>query len=137
MGTSARAQRSCNQLLLAGDFCRHGTIETSRESSGIFSKQAACDRISRLLAHTISTEQCGRSTQPSRPSSIRTLLTVTGTKASHDWKPYISEVYQTAVAPHQLVIAIVVPIQDQVGKPVGILMAPYTLETMSRHLVET
>jgi PAS domain S-box-containing protein len=56
---------------------------------------------------------------------------------SRNWKPYISEVYQTAVAPHQLVAAIVVPIEDQAGKPVGILMAPYTLDTMSRHLVET
>ncbi len=54
-----------------------------------------------------------------------------------NWKPYISEVYQTAVAPYQLVVAIVVPIQDLSGKPIGILMAPYTLETMSRHLVET
>jgi hypothetical protein len=34
-------------------------------------------------------------------------------------------------------VAIVVPIEDQAGKPVGILMAPYTLDTMSRHLVET
>ena len=56
---------------------------------------------------------------------------------ARDWKPYISEVYQTAIAPNQLVIAIVVPIQDQSGKPIGILMAPYTLETMSRHVVET
>ena len=53
------------------------------------------------------------------------------------WKPYVSEVYQTAVAPYQLVVAIVVPIEDQAGKPIGILMAPYTLDTMSRHLVET
>ena len=56
---------------------------------------------------------------------------------SRNWKPYVSEVYQTAVAPHQLVVAIVVPIQDQGGKPIGILMAPYALDTMSRHLVET
>jgi PAS domain S-box-containing protein len=53
------------------------------------------------------------------------------------WKPYISEVYQTAVAPYPLVVAIVVPIEDQAGKPIGILMAPYTLDTMSRRLVAT
>jgi PAS domain S-box-containing protein len=53
------------------------------------------------------------------------------------WNPYISEVYQTAVAPHQLVVAIVVPVKDQAGKPIGILMAPCTLDTMSRELVET
>ena len=53
---------------------------------------------------------------------------------AQDWKPYISEVYQTAVAPYQLVVAIVVPIEDQGGKPIGILVAPYTLETMSRRL---
>jgi PAS domain S-box-containing protein len=56
---------------------------------------------------------------------------------AQDWKPYISEVYQTAVAPYQLVVAIAVPIEDQGGKPIGILVAPYTLETMSRRLVHT
>ena len=53
------------------------------------------------------------------------------------WNPYISEVYQTAVGAHQLVVAIVVPVRDQAGKPIGILMAPCTLDTMSRELVET
>jgi len=57
--------------------------------------------------------------------------------AASQWNPYISEVYQTAVAPYQLVVAIVVPVRDQAGKPVGILMAPCTLDTMSRELVET
>jgi PAS domain S-box-containing protein len=56
---------------------------------------------------------------------------------TREWKPYISEVYQTAVAPYQLVVAVVVPIEDRTGKPVGILMAPYTLAAMSRHLVES
>jgi PAS domain S-box-containing protein len=54
---------------------------------------------------------------------------------ARDWKPYVSEVYQTAVPPYQLVVAIAVPVRDKEGKPVGILMAPYTLETMSRRLV--
>jgi PAS domain S-box-containing protein len=54
---------------------------------------------------------------------------------ARDWKPYVSEVYQTAVAPYQLVVAIVVPVRDEAGNPIGILMAPYTLETMSRRLV--
>jgi PAS domain S-box-containing protein len=53
------------------------------------------------------------------------------------WSPYVSEVYQTAVAPLQLVVAIAVPVKDQAGKLVGILMAPCTLDTMSRELVET
>ena len=56
---------------------------------------------------------------------------------ARDWKPYVSEVYQTAVAPYQLVVAIAVPVRDEAGKPIGILMAPYTLETMSRRLVGT
>ena len=57
--------------------------------------------------------------------------------AAREWKPYVSEVYQTAIAPYQLVVAIVVPVRDEAGKPIGILMAPYTLETMSRRLVAT
>ncbi len=56
---------------------------------------------------------------------------------SREWKPYISEVYQTAVSPNALVAAMVVPIKDAKGKPVGILMAPYSLDIMSRRLVET
>jgi PAS domain S-box-containing protein len=56
---------------------------------------------------------------------------------ARQWNPYISEVYQTAVAPYQLVVAIVVPVRDTAGTPVGILMAPYALDTMSRQLVET
>jgi PAS domain S-box-containing protein len=55
---------------------------------------------------------------------------------TREWKPYVSEVYQTDVVPRQLVVAIVVPIEDYAGKPVGILMAPYALDTMSRRLVE-
>jgi len=53
------------------------------------------------------------------------------------WNPYISEVYQSVVGTHQLVVAIVVPVRDATGKPIGILMAPCTLDTMSRQLVET
>ena len=53
------------------------------------------------------------------------------------WKPYVSEIYETAVTPHQLVVAIAVPIRDSEGKPVGILMAPYALNTISRWLGET
>jgi PAS domain S-box-containing protein len=53
------------------------------------------------------------------------------------WTPYISEVYQTAVAPYPLVVAVVVPIRDDEGKPIGILMAPCTLDAMSRELVRT
>lgn len=46
--------------------------------------------------------------------------------------PYISEVYRTAAAPNPLVVAIAVPIFDDAGWPAGILMAPYTLETLRR-----
>jgi PAS domain S-box-containing protein len=59
------------------------------------------------------------------------------TGMAQQWKPYVSGVYQTMVAPHQLVTAIAVPIRDQAGKPIGILMAPFSLDTMSRQLVET
>lgn len=55
---------------------------------------------------------------------------------ARQWTPYVSEVYQTAVPPYQLVVAIVVPIEDDSGKPVGILMAPFAIDAMSRHLVE-
>ena len=56
---------------------------------------------------------------------------------ARQWNPYVSEVYQTAVAPYQLVVAIAVPVRDDAGKPMGILMAPHALDTMSQELVET
>ena len=56
---------------------------------------------------------------------------------AREWKPYVSEVYQSAVAPHWLVTAIAVPIKDDSGKPIGILVAPFAIDTVSRQLVET
>src|SRR3989338_199840 len=50
---------------------------------------------------------------------------------SREWKPYVSEVYQTAVAPNPLVVAVAVPLKDETGAPVGIIMAPYTLKTIA------
>jgi len=50
-------------------------------------------------------------------------------------KPYVSEVYQTAVAPYQLVVAISVPLQDDHGRFTGIVMAAYALDAISRQLV--
>jgi PAS domain S-box-containing protein len=53
------------------------------------------------------------------------------------WKPYISAVYQSSVPPNALVVAIAVPIEDDHGKPIGILMAAYGLDTISQDLVNT
>jgi len=52
-----------------------------------------------------------------------------------EWKPYVSEVYQTRVLPQQLVVAMAVPLEDTHGNPIGILMAPYALDTISKRLV--
>jgi PAS domain S-box-containing protein len=65
--------------------------------------------------------------------------------AHRDWykgfkrkeQPYVSEVYQSAVAPYQLVVAIAVPVSDDQGKPVGILMGADALDTISQRLVDT
>jgi PAS domain S-box-containing protein len=51
--------------------------------------------------------------------------------------PYVSNVYQSAVAPYQLVVAIAVPIFDEQNKLVGILMGADPLETISERLVDT
>jgi PAS domain S-box-containing protein len=50
------------------------------------------------------------------------------------WEPYISEVYPSAVPPHDLVIAIAVPLRDDQGKPIGILMGADTLDTIHQRL---
>lgn len=49
-------------------------------------------------------------------------------------EPYISEVYQSAVPPHELVVAIAVPVKDAQGKPIGILMGADTLDTINQRL---
>jgi hypothetical protein len=51
---------------------------------------------------------------------------------SSQWQPYVSEVYRTAVAPNPLVVAVAVPIRNERGEPIGILMAAYTLEQLRR-----
>jgi len=56
---------------------------------------------------------------------------------SREWKPYTSEVYQSAVAPHDLVVAIAIPIYGDDSKPVGILMAGSPIRTLSQRLVQT
>jgi PAS domain S-box-containing protein len=56
---------------------------------------------------------------------------------ANQWKPYISEIYETAVVPHQLAVAIAVPLKDDNGKPIGILMAPYALGTIREWLDAT
>jgi PAS domain S-box-containing protein len=53
------------------------------------------------------------------------------------WSPYVSEVYQTSVSPHSLVVAIAVPIRDEHGSPRAVLMSAYALDTISQLLVET
>ncbi|GEM_PF-356683 len=56
---------------------------------------------------------------------------------SREWKPYVSEVYQSVGGSQQQVVAVVVPITDSNGKPAGILMAAISLDAMSRDLVQT
>ena len=56
---------------------------------------------------------------------------------SRSWKPYVSEVYRTAVAPRDLVVAVAVPICDDEGHPMGILMSADSLQTLSQRVVET
>jgi hypothetical protein len=50
------------------------------------------------------------------------------------WEPQISEVYQSAVPPHELVVAIAVPVTDAQGKPIAILMGADALDTISQRL---
>jgi PAS domain S-box-containing protein len=52
-------------------------------------------------------------------------------------QPYVSEVYKSTVAPYQLVVAIAVPVSDDRGKLVGILMGADALDKISQRLVET
>jgi PAS domain S-box-containing protein len=76
---------------------------------------------------------------PSQPDLINQSF------AYRDWykgfrqrnKPYVSEVYDSAVTPHQLVVAIAVPIFDEQGNPTGILMGADRLDTISQRLVDT
>jgi PAS domain S-box-containing protein len=56
---------------------------------------------------------------------------------SQHWRPYISEVYQSAVPPYQMVTAIAVPVCDEKGKPVAILMGADTVESIGQRLAET
>ena len=56
---------------------------------------------------------------------------------SRDAKPYISEVYQSAVPPFQMVVAIAVPVRDENGRAIGILMGADSLHRLDQQLEET
>ena len=56
---------------------------------------------------------------------------------SRDARPYISEVYQSAVPPFQMVVAIAVPVRDDNGRVVAILMGADSLERLGQQLEET
>ncbi|HTU41260.1 MAG TPA: response regulator [Candidatus Aquilonibacter sp.] len=60
-----------------------------------------------------------------------------GFAANHARRSYISEVYRTAIPPFPLVTAIVVPITNDAGEPIGVLMAPFALDSLRRRLAET
>ena len=45
---------------------------------------------------------------------------------SREWRPYISELYKTAAKSNQQVVAVAVPVKDEHGKAIGILMAPFS-----------
>jgi len=47
------------------------------------------------------------------------------------WQPYVSEVYRTAAGSSPLVVAVAVPIRDERGAPIGILMATYSLARLA------
>lgn len=48
-----------------------------------------------------------------------------------EWKPYVSELYTTSVRNGEQVVAIAVPVKDERGTPIGILMAPYSEKTIA------
>jgi PAS domain S-box-containing protein len=50
--------------------------------------------------------------------------------------PYVSEFYETAVAPHTWVVALAVPMRNAQGKTAAILMAAQNLETVGHQLRE-
>jgi len=56
---------------------------------------------------------------------------------TRQWQPYVSEAYRSAILPYGLVVAIVVPVKDDDGKPIGILMGAFALDAISQRLMET
>jgi PAS domain S-box-containing protein len=56
---------------------------------------------------------------------------------SRQWTPYVSEVYQASIPPYQLVVAIAVPLTDDAGKPVAILLAECAVNAIGRELLDT
>lgn len=47
---------------------------------------------------------------------------------SRDWKPYVSEVYLRNAAPREMALAATVPIRDEEGNVIGILVTQYLLK---------
>lgn len=50
---------------------------------------------------------------------------------TNQWQPYVSELYGTAAKSREQMVAIAVPIRDEHGAPIGILMAPFSSQTIA------
>ncbi|HAJ57463.1 MAG TPA: hypothetical protein DCL35_06810 [Candidatus Omnitrophica bacterium] len=51
---------------------------------------------------------------------------------SRDWRPYVSEVYETRYTPFYKVVAIAVPIKDEEGRPIGIMVFLVKLDVFTQ-----
>ena len=118
---------------------RHAWMEHNRKEVTRHLEQAVALRPDFLFFSVYDLDGTMRAIYPPQPTVVNKNFAyrdwykgVTG-----QWKPYVSEVYETATTPHQLVVAIAVPIRDNAGNPIGILIAPYALNTINRWLGET
>jgi PAS domain S-box-containing protein len=118
---------------------RQAWIEHNFDEVGQHLEQAIALRPDFLFFSVYDLDGTMRAIYPSQPAVINQNFAYRDwyKGVSGQWKSYVSEIYETAATPHQLVVAIVVPIRDNEGKPVGILMAPYALNTIGRWLGET
>jgi PAS domain S-box-containing protein len=79
-----------------------------------------------------------RATYPAKPNLLNQSFAFRDwfKGVTRQWTPYVSEVYQTLNSPHQLVVAIAVPVRDNTGHPVGVLMGTCAANTIGREAVE-
>jgi len=56
---------------------------------------------------------------------------------SREQRPYVSEMYRSAIPPYRLIVAIAVPVRDEKGNPVAILVSADALDVLSQRLLAT
>jgi PAS domain S-box-containing protein len=55
-------------------------------------------------------------------------------EVSRDWRPHVSEAFQSVMGSRKLAVVVAVPVRDEGGGPIGILVGHYPVDKLQAHM---